>query len=89
MKQTMPCPRCGKQHEAKDSGPRPDLAKRSTRELMRDEDGKPYPFGHRFHGVRCNSPYQPPDVSCDCGAVLRCTLTPHEVNDHGWKWRII
>ncbi len=34
-------------------------------------------------------PYNAPDVTCSCGAVLRCSVPLFKVNASGWVWRIV
>jgi hypothetical protein len=85
----MPCPRCGKQHERGDYQPRPELADRPLGDLLKGKDGKPYPEGHKLHGVRSGTPFAPPDVRCGCGALLRHTVPIFASGPYGWHWRIL
>jgi hypothetical protein len=34
-------------------------------------------------------PYAPPDVQCDCGAVLRVQTPIFKVTASGWNWKIL
>ncbi len=72
----MPCPRCKKLHAVGDYGPRPELATK--------------PLGDEISpgGVRYGTPYAPPDVTCECGAVLRHTVPIFATDPYGWHWRI-
>lgn len=86
---SMPCPRCHKQHQQGEYVHRPKLAKKPLGELLRGKDGKPYPPGHKYHGVRNGTPVCPPDVQCDCGATLRYTVPLFKTDPYGWHWRIL
>ncbi len=86
--ETMPRPKCKRRHPAGDYVPRPELATRPLGELTKDKHGDPYPYGHKFHGVRYGTPFCPPDVACPCGALLRYTVPLFKVSSCGWEWRI-
>ena len=83
VEESMPCPRCKKMHAKGEYGPRPELA---TKPL-----GKVVEAATRKHGseVRSGTPYAPPDVTCDCGAVLRHSVPLFKVDAFGWHWRIM
>jgi hypothetical protein len=57
--------------------------------------GRPHPVGQ--YGPRPDlkmegtdgTPYAPPDVRCDCGALLRHTVPIFAVDPYGWHWRIL
>lgn len=67
MNESMPCPRCGEEHERGQYVERLELA-------LPNSKGKPY---------------APPDVQCDCGALLRHSVPVMKVNATGWVWRIL
>lgn len=80
QKQSMPCPRCKKQHEVGEYIPRPELATKPLGEPM--TEGK-------YQGVRNGTPFAPADVQCECGAALRYTVPHFAVDPFGWHWRIL
>jgi hypothetical protein len=88
-KESMPCPRCGKQHEKGEYRPQPGQAQKPLGDLVVGKDGNPHPPGHRLHGVRSGTPFGPDDVTCECGAVLRHTVPVFAVGPYGWHWRIL
>lgn len=81
--QSMCCPKCKRQHEVGDYGPRPELA---TKPL-----GGPMALASRKAGkmVLSGTPYCPSDVTCECGAILRHTVSIFKVSECGWECRIV
>jgi hypothetical protein len=87
MTDPRPCPHCGKMHAPGDYGPRPDLAKKPLGNLLVDQTGRPHEPGSKYHGVRSGTPFAPPDVRCDCGALLRHVVPIFMTNANGYEWR--
>jgi hypothetical protein len=83
ISEEMPCPRCKKMHARGDYGPRPELATKPLREVSEAWSRK---YGKE---VRNGTPFAPPDVQCECGALLHYTVPLFAIGPYGWHWRIL